>query len=342
MNLEQHAITLSIPDIKQLVYRGNVDIYKVIKQSISAKKIEILKQLIEIDSNLQENTPKYLKTASKVGNLEIFEYLLKHLDDNNMHRPKNYNKFLMEACCHGHLSIVKYIAENKFLVHPNYLAAVETALHMNHMEIVKYLIDNNICTQIDYKKLLTKASENNNVNAIKYLTEKIMEINRDKTKKEININNECESALRISIEHNNSEITELFLKIGFNSYINSGPCRWTPLEYACSEGHLEIIKLLLSYGASKINAILHVRRGKTYEIYKCLISAGADINQLDSITRYYLIKEFFEKCEFDILIKIVDDIEDDNIKKVINRLKNNRNNFFANLKKINNVSIITF
>jgi len=118
---------------------------------------------------------------------------------------------------------------------------------------------------------------------------------------------------------------------------------------ACKFGHLDIVKYLVSLGLS-----IHIRddvpiywasKMEHLELVKYLISKGANIKRIYGARVHipYLIKHFFVESEFDILIKFLDKsmIKDKDIKETIIKIKNKREIFFVNLRKINDTMIIT-
>ena len=96
----------------------------------------------------------------------------------------------------------------------------------------------------------------------------------------------------LAVVGNNCSVVEYFLQLGQNPNLERGG--GTPLMSAAANGNIELLKLLLKYGADpdlpgdgKANALMSAT-GHT-EIFKILVSHGANIHARDNYGRTVLI-----------------------------------------------------
>ncbi|ARF08088.1 ankyrin repeat protein [Catovirus CTV1] len=240
---------------------------------------------------------------------------------------------LQKACEEGDLETLKEILKSGEYEISGEEKFIDSALCRGHYEIANYLTER--CGKIGYR-------------IVKHIRKCIMENKIDSIKKLMlcgfRIREECLDHLSIASYNEYNEIVRLLLengaKINHRPYI---PSFRTYLEIACDRQNYELVILLLSYGAKIGNRALEcaISRGNI-NIIDCLINAGDSANFYDSnFIPSTITKQLFEKHCFDALGKILDNIEDINIKKTIKKIKTKRDNFFVNLRKINNMTIIT-
>jgi ankyrin repeat protein len=166
---------------------------------------------------------------------------------------------LYYACKHGHIEIVKLLLSNGAEVNPDYSYKKQTPLHIackrNHVEIVKLLL-------VPYKY------GTYNTDALDYKNDTPF----DKAFK----NNHIES-LRLLCETNSIDVNRKKEKYGE-----------TPLEIACHALNVELVELLIEYGANvnvsdrfgstPLHNIVTCSDEQHIEIAKILIKHGADVN----------------------------------------------------------------
>jgi len=90
-------------------------------------------------------------------NIEEYEYLFQ-MDD-----------IIGNACCKGHLSVVKYLVKKGTSI--NYCSAAQTASENGHLSVVKYLVGMGADLTADNNYTIRAASRNGHLDMVKYLVE---------------------------------------------------------------------------------------------------------------------------------------------------------------------------
>lgn len=156
--------------------------------------------------------------------------------------------------------------------------------------IVFFALATNICCQ--YRKApievlnrdLLDASYGGSVAEVKRLLDMGADIN---TKNEFGL-----TPFELAVVGNNCSVAEYFLQLGQNPNIERGG--GTPLMSAAANGNMELLKLLLKYGADPDShgdgqaSALMSATGHT-EIFKILVNYGANIHARDNYGRTVLI-----------------------------------------------------
>jgi len=139
-------------------------------------------------------------------------------------------------------------------------------------------------TQEDLNRALLDAAYDGSVEEVKQLLQKGADIN---TKNEYGL-----KPFELAVVGNNCSVVELFLRLGQDPNVDRGG--GTPLMDAAANGNIELLQLLLKYGAkpdyltSAGGTALMSAVGHT-EIFKILINHGANIHARDNYGRTVLI-----------------------------------------------------
>jgi len=284
-----------------------------LRELITNSSFDEIKKLIS--NTNEEEINKILNIACGMGNMGLVEYLFEHKDHlinrNHQDLPTGY------ALGEGKLDVLEYLVSKGFDLKVYDVISVLRVLEKGHLEVAKYML---FALDISVKDLCSRTNALNRIievghtDIVKYLLDNGADINYDRM-------DETPHACS------------------------------TPLAKACVEGDLKIVKLLLSYGADiriKNNIVMsYALKYGHIDIVECLAEAGAKTSfykkHYDMVSNHsIIINKLFEKHSFDALSNIIDDIDDECIKKTITKIKLNRQRFFVNLRNINNVSIITY
>ncbi|ARF08106.1 ankyrin repeat protein [Catovirus CTV1] len=160
---------------------------------------------------------------------------------------------------------------------------------------------------------------------------------------EADISSEKYYPVRTASSNGHLNILKHFVSLGADIRI----CDDYAVRWSAERGHLEVVKYLVSLGANikafDDYAIYWSSSNEQFDVVIYLIKVGAGIKRICKRNVNKLFYYCLSKSEFDVLAMLLDywKIDDENFGKRIIKIKNNRNNFFINLKKMNNVTIIT-
>lgn len=227
--------------------------------------LEILKYLIAygaIPENQENNSPWLM--AAKYGHLEIFKFLLAHRGYDSISIIDEYRIF-MSAAEHGHSRVVQYYLDfykrtgRKTISEFDALTqqGLQSAAIKGHLKVVKQLISNGAYLNPNEDQLkfghpvLYYAAAEGQLEIVKYLVSVGSDIGY--VHRGINILNyiftaKCDAKKKFdTIQY----LVSTALSSGKKLDINN-PDIWgsTPLMKAVEFGNLEIVKLLISFGAN--------------------------------------------------------------------------------------------
>ena len=232
-----------------------------------------------------------VKIAADLNNIQITELLLANGANPNISDNKGWTP-LLNATQHNNPELVKlllkYCAKETIDTQNGYdFNALNIAVSDGYYEIAEVLLKNGANPNMLYKNnwtLLLTATNKNNLELVKLLL-------KYGAKKTIDTKNDYDfNPLNLAIADEHYDIAETLLKNGANPnilYKNN----WTLLLSATNKNNIELVKLLLKYGAGKtinennnklINALKIALSKEHHEIAKTLLENGANPNIKDN------------------------------------------------------------
>ena len=167
------------------------------------------------------------------------------------------NEILFTAVLHGNDEVAKMMINegaNTNYAQKNRKTVLHYASEQGHAGVVKLLLDaGSFINQktSEYYTPLHYASQNGHVDVVELLLEKHALMNGH--------TNSGFSPLHLASMHGYSSVVEILLKAGAFLHITTTTSnKMTPLQVAISNGKLDVVKLLLIYGAEGGNAALLV------------------------------------------------------------------------------------
>jgi ankyrin repeat protein len=130
---------------------------------------------------------------------------------------------------------------------------------------------------------LTLASENGRVEVVRVLLEAGADVNKS--------NDDGNTALHVAARGGHIEVARALLQAGANAR-ESNDGGDTALHLASEKGCIEIVRALLEAGAGEdvrkrdnigLSPISYACDGKHFEVFRALVEAGGDVNELDSV-----------------------------------------------------------
>ena len=262
--------------------------------SIAARggNIEIFKYLIEKRVNVPcfsafgapagpakgEDDNTLLCIAAREGHVEIFKFLVGKGANVNA-KDNDGNTPLHLAAKKGCTEIVELLIQQEVGVPININSLLYLAVEGGHTGLVRLLIEKGADIHAKYRDGNTPlhiAVEKEYIEIVKILLEKGADIN-------IEINEDYRVIKLISYyaKRGNIELVKLLTEKGADINVKDG-MGYTPLYWACEEGHLEVVKLLIQQEVGvpiNINPLLRLAaRGGHTQLVKLLIGKGADVN----------------------------------------------------------------
>ncbi|ARF08131.1 ankyrin repeat protein [Catovirus CTV1] len=141
-------------------------------------------------------------------------------------------------------------------------------------------------------------------------------------------------ALQSACENGHLDIVKYLISINtdINAFDNY------PVIIASENGHLDIVKLLVMYGADirdrNDSAIYRAYLQSHFDVVEYLIKSGAHIDKLDSRYSDELIYLLYRNGDLTNSIKLMNHfgLNNNNIKKILLKIQDNRNTFMKKLK----------
>ncbi len=216
----------------------------------SEQQQKIAQYLQNLGEDLGQTTnEKLLHIASKHGDLEIVEILIKQGSDINAVDENNENG-LIHACRQGNIETCKFLVDkgsNINLQNSAGLTALMETTYFGNLDIALYLVKIGADVHLknnDGNSILHVASSRP-INSFKELvqlliSEKNMDINE--------LNNNKSNAFMTACRSGNLEICELFIKKGIDINLKNEAGE-TGLEMASEVGANDLVNLLIQHGA---------------------------------------------------------------------------------------------
>ncbi|XP_050294137.1 ankyrin repeat and KH domain-containing protein 1-like isoform X2 [Anthonomus grandis grandis] len=289
---------------------------------------EVVKFLLENGANVEdhnENGHTPLMEAASAGHVALAKILLMHGAGINTHSNEFKESALTLACYKGHLDMVRFLleagADQEHKTDEMHTALMEASMD-GHVEVARLLLDSGAQVNMptdSFESPLTLAACGGHVDLAMLLIERganieevndegytpLMEAAREGHEEMVhlllgqgaNINAQTdetqETALTLACCGGFTEVADILLKGGADIELGAS----TPLMEASQEGHLELVRFLLEYGAN-VNAVTQTNdTALTYacenghtDVAELLIQYGADIEHESEGGRTPLMK----------------------------------------------------
>jgi len=285
-------------DIVELLMEGEVQCEEAqvgaLRAAIVASHLDTTEHLLRLGCpvNKGENE-KPIHVASQLGQKEMISLLLQHGASLISHTDSG-NRALHLASEHGHLSLVKYLVEEKSddLNALNY--ENETPLHLAARNgrdyIVTYLVEGGCdinAASANGATCLHVACENGHYSTVECLLKHEAEVN--------SMNSAGQTTLHIAASQGQTKIVELLFLHNANISLRAKD-GITPLLAASINGHQDTVLFIVQHGGNiedtdrKGNNILHFAvTNENYDTLNFLSqwNSSLDVQNSDGDTRYY-------------------------------------------------------
>uniref|UniRef100_A0A8C3LHA7 K Homology domain-containing protein n=1 Tax=Chrysolophus pictus TaxID=9089 RepID=A0A8C3LHA7_CHRPC len=297
--------------------------------------VDIVKVLLKAGANIEdhnENGHTPLMEAASAGHVEVARVLLEYGAGINTHSNEFKESALTLACYKGHLDMVRFLleagADQEHKTDEMHTALMEACMD-GHVEVARLLLDSGAQVNMpadSFESPLTLAACGGHVELAALLIERganleevndegytpLMEAAREGHEEMValllaqgaNINAQTEetqeTALTLACCGGFSEVADFLIKAGADIELGCS----TPLMEAAQEGHLELVKYLLTAGMCTVQILTNVHAttatGDTALTYACenghtdvadvLLQAGADLEHESEGGRTPLMK----------------------------------------------------
>jgi len=205
--------------------------------AIVYKNLDILKLLYENDNIeiFNNNKMKYLKIASKIDSIEIFEWISNKIDDIDYTMEDNI--LICNSVALNNVEILKYILDKTDIdINFNDGIVITTAFGNNYNEIIKYLFKkyDNIDLTVKNEIIIKYAVEDANMEILNLL----YDYNQKNNNIHYNLSKDNEYLFRIASKMNHLEVTKWLIdkKPNINYKINNHEIFY----YVCEHNYYEI------------------------------------------------------------------------------------------------------
>lgn len=283
----------------------SIDIKKIIKSAIyyhnvnNNNNIEIIKLLLLYVSNISD----ILACSASCGHIDIIRFLLDNY--NNKFDINELNNALTLSSYNDNVDIVKLLLEYGADVHTENEYSLRNASSCGNTRIVKLLLEYGANVHAVYNKSIIDATINNHKEVVLLLL---------KYGADIHESDYAHSAFENAAYTGNIDILQIFIDHEYNNNNNNFNYNLNNiLKFACYQGYIDCVKLLLKYGADisfdNYIGLMWTIDSLTDKKYKWIPKR----NQID------VIKLF--------IIKLIDDNDyykdaDDIIKYTLNKIPN--------------------
>ncbi|XP_067661916.1 putative ankyrin repeat protein RF_0381 [Haliotis asinina] len=271
---------------------GSLRYYNHINMLLSACRegdVEVVKfvlsqNIVDVDSRgHRKKTPVLL--AAEYGHKEVVELLVENGADLSLAYASGSNS-LHVACSRGRLKVVKYIiSQNIVDINCRGLGKKTAAMFAaacGHKEVVELLFENGADLSLACgtgSNILHSACSRGRLEVVKYiLSQNIVDINsRGGSKK---------TPAMTAAQYGHKEVVELLVENGAD--LSLVCCRGINiLHLACSKGHLEVVKYVISQNIVNINSrggiqnmtpVMMAAKSGHEDVIEFLVSRGADVS----------------------------------------------------------------
>lgn len=269
--------------------------HTALMEAASAGHVEVARILLENGAGINTHSNEFKESALTLacykGHLEMVRFLLEAGADQE-HKTDEMHTALMEACMDGHVGVARLLLDSGAQVNmpaDSFESPLTLAACGGHVELAALLIErgSNLEEVNDegYTPLMEAAREGHE-EIVALLLAQGANINAQTEETQ-------ETALTLACCGGFAEVTDFLVKSGADVELGCS----TPLMEAAQEGHLELVKYLLSAGA---NVHASTATGDTALTYACenghtdvaeaLLQAGADLEHESEGGRTPLMK----------------------------------------------------
>ena len=231
-----------------------------------------------------------IKSDEKITNEDIptIKKWLKTADINQTLQEGNHT-ILEYAVMGGINELVDLLLKkgaNPTIYTGEWLSLIDLAASFGHLDTIKLLMKNQACkNDFNHDNSLIAAAINGFPEVVKYLIEQGKDIESVEDFHDEKGPTLGFTALRAAVQEGETETVELLCEMGANVNAEGDD---TPLYCAAAEGYLDIVKILIDYGAYVNKAVeygttpLHIACcWEQYDVAKYLLEHGADPTAVD-------------------------------------------------------------
>lgn len=244
---------------------------------------EIVKILLEQGANIEdhnENGHTPLMEAASSGHVNIAKILLDKGAGINTHSNEFKESALTLACYKGHLEMVKFLleagADHEHKTDEMHTALMEASMD-GHVEVARLLLDHGAQVNMpadSFESPLTLAACGGHVKLASLLIERGANIEE--------VNDEGYTPLMEAAREGHEEMVALLLAQGANINAQTEETQETALTLACCGGFLEVARFLIEVGADIelgcSTPLMEAAQEGHVDLVKFLLSKGANVH----------------------------------------------------------------
>ncbi|KAG8579262.1 hypothetical protein GDO81_010781 [Engystomops pustulosus] len=273
----------------------NEDGHTALMEAASAGHVEIARILLENGAGINTHSNEFKESALTLacykGHLDMVRLLLEAGADQE-HKTDEMHTALMEACMDGHVGVARLLLDSGAQVNmpaDSFESPLTLAACGGHVELANLLIERGAnleeVNDEGYTPLMEAAREGHE-EIVALLLAHGANINAQTEETQ-------ETALTLACCGGFAEVTDFLVKSGADVELGCS----TPLMEAAQEGHLDLVKYLLSAGANVHAATATGDTALTYacenghtDVAEALLQAGADLEHESEGGRSPLMK----------------------------------------------------